>query len=105
MIRHTILFKPKHNVPKPEVEDVFSKVLDLAEALSGILTITGGTCYFDDKKSDLFSHGFSIDFEDSEALLRFSQHPLTHTVKKQIAELSEGGSQGVMEFDFGRSKH
>lgn len=102
MIRHTILFKLKSDVSKKEVEHVFADILDLAEMLPGILSITGGTCYFhEEKKSGIFSHGFSIDFADGDARDAFINNPLTHPVKDHIVDIAVGGYEGIVGFDFG----
>lgn len=102
MIRHTILFKLKADVSKKEVEHVFSDILDLVGMLPGILSVTGGTCYFhEERKLPTFSHGFSIDFESSTARDTFVNHPATHPVKDRIVAIAEGGYAGIVGFDFG----
>jgi hypothetical protein len=102
MIRHTILFKLKSHVSKQEVEHVFSDIIDLAELLPGIISITGGTCYFHaEQNASAFSHGFSIDFEDRKALDAFKNNPATSPVKNRLNDIAVGGHQGIFGFDFG----
>ena len=103
MIRHTILFKLKSDVSKQEVERIFTDILELTGKLQGILAITGGTCYFHDQKAGgpPFTHGFSIDFSDQKARDAFLHDAVTHPVKDSIVNVSAGGNQGVIGFDFG----
>ena len=102
MIRHTVLFKIKEGIPKEEIENVFTQIVNLGSQLPGILSITGGTCYFQNKeKKSLFTHGFSIDFQDEKARSSFLNDPVTYSVKENILNITNEGTQGVMSFDFG----
>lgn len=104
MIRHTVLFKLKADVTKQEVERVFTDILGLTSTIGGILSITGGTCYF--HKSDtndlpLFSHGFSIDFLDKKSRDAFMRNPVAIPIQDDIKKIADGGSAGIYGFDFG----
>ena len=103
MIRHTVLFKLKPDVDKLDVEKIFTDIIDLTGQLDGILAITGGTCFFYDHSHDgqPFTHGFSIDFQDETARNSFLNDAVTHPVKNKIVNVSAGGNQGVIGFDFG----
>ncbi len=102
MIRHTVLFKLKPDVSKQEIERIFTDIVGLANHLPGILAITGGTCYFHDQKSGRpFTHGFSIDFADQGARDSFLHDAVTHPVKNRIMNVTTGGMDGVIGFDFG----
>lgn len=102
MIRHTVLFKLKPEVSKKEVEGIFTDILGLTTKLSGILSITGGTCYFHEhKEGQPFTHGFSIDFDDEIARNSFLNDAVTHPIKDKIISVSAGGLNGVIGFDFG----
>jgi hypothetical protein len=101
MVRHTILFKLKQGVSKREVENIFSELLSLTHDLTGVEAIMGGTCYFhEETNSNMFSHGFSIDFRDSEARALFLANPMTWPIKDKIIDVAEKGMQGVIGFDF-----
>jgi len=102
MIRHTVLFKLKAHVSKQEVEEVFTEILALTNDLPGIIAITGGTCFFHEKKDiPLFSHGFSIDFQDKKARDAFFSAPATHPFQNNIVKIADGGTAGILGFDFG----
>jgi hypothetical protein len=102
MIRHTVLFKLKPDVSKQEVENIFTDIIGLTESLQGILSITGGTCHFDEQMNkQIFTHGFSIDFTDERARNSFLHDSVTHPVKKRIVAAADGGPLGIIGFDFG----
>jgi hypothetical protein len=102
MIRHTVLFKLKPGVTKTEVEEIFTDIIGLTAKLQGILSITGGTCYFHEQKDEqLFTHGFSIDFANETARDSFLNDAVTHPVKDRIINISAGGRKGIIGFDFG----
>jgi hypothetical protein len=102
MIRHTVLFKLKPDVSKLEVEYIFQDVLSLTNQLSGILSITGGTCFFHDRKDGQpFTHGFSIDFTNQAARDSFLNDSIVNPIKTKIVNVADGGNKGVIGFDFG----
>jgi hypothetical protein len=102
MIRHTVLFKIRSDVPKLEVEYIFRDILSLTSELSGILAITGGTCFFHERKEGQpFTHGFSIDFTDQAARDSFLHDSIAHPIKTKIVNVADGGNKGVIGFDFG----
>jgi hypothetical protein len=102
MIRHTVLFNLKPNVPSIEVEHIFTDILSLTNDLSGILAITGGTCFFyEQKDGQPFTHGFSIDFSDKDARNSFLNDSMALSIKDKILDVANGGTKGVIGFDFG----
>lgn len=102
MIRHTVLFKIKSDTTKSQIEIIFNELLSLTNQLPGILSITGGTCYFyDQAHANLFTHGFSIDFQDQAARNTFLNAAIVDPIKEKIIEISEGGFEKIIGFDFG----
>ncbi len=101
MIRHTILFKLKAEVPKHELERIFTDILALTNKFHGVSSITGGTCHFHEQDSHLFSHGISIDFDNKAARDAFLNDQLSWPpVKDHIMNITEGGYKGIINFDF-----
>ncbi len=100
MIRHTILFKLKSEVPKREIERVFTDILALTSKLEGVTAITGGTCHFHEAGDQVFSHGISIDFDNKTSRDAFIGNPITWPVKEHIVSIAEGGHAGIIGFDF-----
>ena len=88
-----------------EVEKTLFEAQSLKKQLPGIISIAAGKCHFHEQKSEgklktLFTHGFSIDFENQEALDQFFNDPITHPLKDKIVEMSEGGYDAIIGFDF-----
>ena len=104
MLRHTILFKTKHNISDAEINSAISQFLDLKYKLKGIISIMGGICHFNEKNiqqraNDVFTHAISIDFETQQNLIDFFENPVTHPAKGAILSIVEGGYNGVIGFE------
>lgn len=104
MIRHTVLFTVKPNISKQEIDTIFHEVLALKNKLPNILSIMGGACDFHEtikeRAMNIFTHGFSIDFKDQNALDTFFNDPITHPVKEKIINAAVGGYDGIFGFNF-----
>lgn len=80
---------------------MISEVLALKNKLPGILSIMGGLCDFHDSVYPRqFTHGFSIDFKDQNALNTFFNDPITHSAKEKIVNHAAGGYDGIIGFNF-----
>ena len=100
MIRHTILFKTKSGISKQAAEIAVANLLSLKNKLPGIATMIGGECELHEGKgSDIFTHAFSIDFKDREAVNSFLSDPITHPAKEGIVNIADGGYKGLVGFD------
>src|SRR3990167_2741223 len=100
MIRHTILFKIKPGISKEAAEMAFANLIALKNKLSGIVTMIGGKCELHEGKGgDIFTHAFSIDFKDREAVNSFLNNPVTHPAKEGIINIADGGYEGLVGFD------
>jgi hypothetical protein len=104
MIRHTILFKVKPVTSQQEINKILVEFQELKNKLPGIISIMGGKCHFHEefveKNSTLFTHGFSIDFKDNNALNAFFNDPVTHPVKEKIVAITVGGYNSIIGFEF-----
>jgi hypothetical protein len=101
MIRHTILFKLKTDIPKREIERIFSDILGITSKFQGVAAITGGTCHYENLGQQVFSHGISIDFDDKATRDIFINDQLNWMpIVAQIANISEPGHTGFTSFDF-----
>jgi hypothetical protein len=106
MITHNVFFNVKEFVSEKAVENAFKLIFNLQSQLSGVLRITGGKCYFHERKGEgYFSHGFSIDFVDENAYKDFFENPVTQPAKVSIINISIGGLEGMVGFDIGEFVH
>lgn len=108
MIRHTILFKAKHEIATSEIDNALAMMRDLKNILPGVFAINIGECQFHDEKSRKFftyglaqevSHAISIDFFDQSMLDNFFSDPITHPAKNEIVKIAENGYSGIIGFD------
>lgn len=100
MIRHTILFKTKPGISKEAAEVACANLIALKNKLPGIVTMIGGECELHEGKGgDIFTHAFSIDFKNREAVESFLSDPITHPAKEGIINIADGGYEGLVGFD------
>jgi hypothetical protein len=60
----------------------------------------GGKCdLHEGKGSDIFTHAFSIDFKNKDALNAFLQDSITHPAKDSIVNIAQGGYEGLVGFN------
>ena len=77
-----------------------ANLIALKNKLSGIVTMIGGKCELHEGKGgDIFTHAFSIDFKDREAVNSFLNNPVTHPAKEGIINIADGGYEGLVGFD------
>lgn len=101
MIRHTVLFKAKHDISVHEMACIYAEIHNLKKHLTGIISILCGECDFHEATEIRpFSHGFSIDFKDQQALDSFFHDPVTYPVKEMIIKACAGGARGIIGFNF-----
>ena len=104
MIRHTVLFRVNPATSKQTIDVIFSELQELKNKLPGIIAIVGGKCHFHEdfveQNSKHFTHGFSIDFKDNNALDAFFKDPVTHPVKEKIVAVTVGGYNSIIGFEF-----
>jgi hypothetical protein len=104
MIRHTILFKAKPSISEQVITSAIANFLTLKDKLPGVATIIGGKCSFHEAKvaeraNHFFTHAFSIDFKDEDALNTFFSDPVTHSAKDDILNIAVGGYEGIIGFE------
>ncbi len=100
MIRHTILFKAKQGISKQAADAACADFIALKNKLSGIITLIGGECdLHEGKGGNIFTHAFSIDFKNKDAMDLFLSDPVTHPAKEGIVNIAAGGYEGLIGFD------
>jgi len=102
MIRHNVFFNIKSSVSQRAIDNAFNLLFKLQNQLPGVIKITAGKCHFHEGKGEGdFTHGFSIDFIDTESYNAFFESPLADPAKSSLLNLIEGGLEGLMGFDLG----
>ena len=75
MLKHTVLIKVRDDVPRHEVDTIFSYVHDLKNTLPGIMAFTYGESAKLVAGDGQFSHGYSLVFIDEDYFQDFLEHP------------------------------
>lgn len=104
MIRHTILFKVKPGISEQMITQAIANFLTLKNQLPGLVAIIGGKCTFHEaevgeRANRFFTHVFSIDFKDEDALENFFKNSVTHPAKEGIVNIAMGGYEGIIGFE------
>ena len=100
MIKHIVLFKIRPDVPKEKVEEIFGALGGLKGKIPGILAYSWGAYSSNEGRDRGYTHGFVMDFESVAARDAYLPHPEHEVVRKQLAEVRVGGTDGVLAFDF-----
>lgn len=73
MVEHLVLFKVKPGVSDDAIEAMKQALRGLQEAIPGVLEITVGDNF--SERSQGFTHGLLVRFEDRAALDTYIPHP------------------------------
>jgi hypothetical protein len=101
MIVHMVLLRIRRNVQMREVEQVFAAVAALQKRIPGISGVSWGANNSPTGLAHGFTHGFCVGFRDVAARNACLPHPEHQRVNSMIAGIVEGGTEGVLEFDYG----
>lgn len=100
MIRHVVLFKFKSETTVQEIEEIFEELAGLQHKVPGIAAYHAGPYLSHEGLNQDFTHGFTMDFQDSAARDAYLPHPAHEAVKTKIVNCLDGGIKGVIAFDF-----
>ena len=100
MIYHMVLLKVRPNVPRDEVEKVFTKIGNLRDKIPGITGFEWGPYFSHEGLNRGFTHGFCMTFTNAAARNSYLPHPEHQIVKGHVVEILDGGIDGVLAFDF-----
>jgi len=75
MVRHVLLLRPKADATTGSIEAARESLAALVGRIHGLLDFHWGPNLAPVDRQDGFSHGFSMDFLDSQALAAYGNHP------------------------------
>ena len=84
MIRHILLLSPRTDTTVEEISACKSAVSSLVGKIPGLLDCHWGVNLASPERQDGFTHGFSMDFTDFDALRMYGPHPLHQPVAGQV---------------------
>ncbi|MFM9087923.1 MAG: Dabb family protein [Cyanobium sp.] len=100
MVHHLVLFRFRADLPPGAVAQAFAELRALPERIEGITGFHGGADCSLEGLSKGFTHGFCMTFRDGQARDAYLPHPEHQRVVELLLPLLEGGSEGVITFDF-----
>ncbi len=99
MIRHIVLTKFKPGTPEAKISDIYSGLAAVTDSLSGATAFAGGRSESPEQIERGYMHGFSIDFDDWDALRDYADNPRHKTLGAQLVENAVGGIDGILVLD------
>ena len=98
MIRHCVMLKLSHDNDQAEVAAIMQGLERVAERLPGCVGFLAGKNIDLEGKSPEFPFGFTLDFENEEALNAYAQDPEHVALGHRLVSLC-GGGNNILVFD------
>ncbi|MDQ2064957.1 Dabb family protein [Xinfangfangia sp. CPCC 101601] len=99
MIRHIVLVKFRPEMTEAEIAALFADLGKITQKLSGALDIRAGKSESPEQIERGYLHGFTIDFEDWQALSAYQDHPDHRRLGARLVASAVGGLDGILVFD------
>ena len=99
MIRHIVLTKFKPETPEDKIAGIYAGLADVADRLPGANGFTGGRSESPEQIERGYMHGFTIDFDDWDALQAYADDEEHKGYGGQIVANAQGGIDGVLVLD------
>jgi hypothetical protein len=103
MIRHVVLFKPREDLRKGELQKIFDGLAALRHAIPGMIDFHGSENCSPEGMNRGYSHGFTIDFMDVKARDTYLVDPEHKALGEQLSAAADGGKGGLLVFDINLS--
>lgn len=99
MIIHSVYCAIRAGTSEAEIAAVFGKLNALVPICDGLLLFQAGPNIDLEQKSQKFTHGFVMTFDNQAALGAYAEHPAHKAAGGALVEICEGGGDGIMVFD------
>lgn len=99
MIRHIVLTKFQAETPEETIAGIYEGLANVTARLPGATNFVGGRSSSPEHIERGYMHGFTIDFDDWEALQAYTYDPEHKGLGAQIVANAEGGIGGVLVLD------
>jgi hypothetical protein len=100
MIRHVVLINFKPELDDTAVSLALNSVVKLKDKIDGILAVTAGANNSPENLEKGYRHGFVVDFRDAASRDAYLPHPEHVKVGKALVEAAQGGTAGILVFDY-----
>ncbi|MBU2866478.1 Dabb family protein [Pacificibacter marinus] len=99
MIIHSVYCAIQAKTSEEERDAVFAQLSALVPVCDGLLSFQVGPNIDLEHKSQKFTHGFVMTFEDQAALEAYAVHPAHKAAGGALVAICDGGGEGIMVFD------
>ncbi len=99
MIRHIVLIKFQPGVSEELISALFKELRQIEKQVPGILDIKSGRSESPEKIERGYMHGFTVDFQDWQALENYQQHPDHKALGAKLVANVIGGLDGILVLD------
>lgn len=99
MIRHIVLIKFQPDVAEELIESLFQELRSIRDQVSGIGEIVSGHSESPEQIERGYMHGFTVDFENWEALEAYQTHPDHKALGAKLVANAIGGIDGILVLD------
>ncbi len=99
MIRHIVLIRFNEDIAESEIADIWQDLHALNGRVPGLLAMHAGRSESPEKIERGYLHGFTVDFEDWEALAVYQAHPDHKRLGARLVANARGGIDGILVFD------
>ena len=99
MIRHIVLVRFRPDMAESDIADIFEALHAIHNVVPGVREICAGRSESPEKIERGYMHGFTVDFEDWDALEAYQQHPDHKRVGQLLVDNAIGGLDGILVFD------
>jgi hypothetical protein len=99
MIRHIVLTRFKPGTPEHTIRGIYTGLAGVAARLEGARGFVGGRSSSPEQIERGYLHGFTIDFDDWDALQRYADDPAHQSLGAQLVDTAIGGIDGVLVLD------
>ncbi len=99
-VKHAVLLRFKPEISDSQARALLAAVGGLQHKIPGILDFSGGAYSSPEGFNKGFTHGFVMTFVDEKSRDDYLPHPEHEVVKEQILAALDGGTDGVVAFDW-----
>ena len=100
MVRHIVLIQFQASLSDEEIAHIWRELYEIRGKVPGLIDIRAGTSKSPEKMERGHRHGFTVDFENWEALAAYQEHPEHKKLGARLVDKAVEGIDGILVFDF-----
>ena len=96
MIRHIVLIRFLPGTYEERIVELWAELHVVCQAIAGVRAFMAGRSESPEQIERGYLHGFTIDFDDGDALRRYSDHSLHREFGRKLIENAVDGLDGIL---------